>query len=246
MKDIDLQGHRGTRGWRPENTLPAFEHALAIGVTTLELDIGMTRDGVVVVHHDRLLGRTSRGVGAVRDRTAEELATFDVPTLRAVLERYPHAKIIVELKEASDGLARAAIEEVRRARAAARVWFGSFSTRALRAVRRIDPGMATSAGRMEVRLALYRSWVGLSPSRAPYRALQVPETSGVTRVVSPRFVRLAHKAGVVVQVWTVDDPDDIRRLLEWGVDGIITDRPDVAVAIAREWMSTRSPGVDRP
>jgi glycerophosphoryl diester phosphodiesterase len=70
----------------------------------------------------------------------------------------------------------------------------------------------------------------------PYQAFQVPETSGETRVVSPRFVRLAHKAGLVVQVWTVDDPDDIRRLLGWGVDGIISDRPDVAVNVVREWV----------
>jgi glycerophosphoryl diester phosphodiesterase len=237
--------HRGGSKLGPENTIVAFDRGLAAGADGLELDVRLSRDGIVIVHHDRLLGRTSRGAGPVRDRTAEELAAFDVPTLWAVLERYPHAKIIVELKEPGDGLARAAIEDVRRARGVERICVGSFSARALRAVRRIDPEIATSAGTIEVRLALYRSWVGLSPGRVPYQAFQVPETSGATRVISRRFVRLAHKAGVVVQVWTVDEPDDIRRLLEWGVDGIISDRPDVAVDIVREWMSARLPGGDR-
>ena len=90
---------------------------------------------------------------------------------------------------------------------------------------------------MDVRLALYRSWIGVSPGRVPYQAFQVPEVSGRTRVVSPRFVKLAHTAGLVVQVWTVDEPDDMRRLLDWGVDGIISDRPDLAAQVVRDWAA---------
>jgi glycerophosphoryl diester phosphodiesterase len=89
-------------------------------------------------------------------------------------------------------------------------------------------------------MALYGSWIGLSPGWVRYQAFQVPETSGRTRVVSPRFVRLAHEAGLAVQVWTVDEPADIRRLLDWGVDGIISDRPDVAVEVVREWVSRKA------
>ena len=107
-------------------------------------------------------------------------------------------------------------------------------------MRTLAPEIATSAARFEVRMALYRSWLYLSPGRVPYRAFQVPEVNGNTRVVSPRFVRLAHTAGLRVQVWTVDDPDDMRRLLSWGVDGIITDRPDVAVEVVRDWCSRQS------
>jgi glycerophosphoryl diester phosphodiesterase len=73
----------------------------------------------------------------------------------------------------------------------------------------------------------------------PYQAFQVPEWSGGTRVVSPRFVQLAHKSDVAVHVWTVDEPADIRRLLDWGVDGIISDRPDVAATVVRDWVSRR-------
>jgi glycerophosphoryl diester phosphodiesterase len=193
---------------------------------------------VVVVHHDALLDRTTHATGPLARRTAVELAGLDVPTLREVLERYPQTPLIIELKEASADLARAVVDEVRRAGAVDRVCLGSFSVRALAAARTYEHRLATSASRMEVRIALYRSWVGLSPGRVAYRAFQVPETSGSTRVVSPRFVRLAHRAGLTVQVWTVDEPDDMRRLLGWGVDGIISDRPDIAAGIVREW--TRS------
>jgi glycerophosphoryl diester phosphodiesterase len=230
--------HRGGSKLAPENTLPAFDRGMAAGADGLELDVHLSRDGVVVVHHDRLLDRTTQARGPVAGRTAAELAALDVPTLCDVLTRYPTARLIIELKEAGADLARAVIDEVQGAGAAGRICLGSFSSRALRAAREIDPLIATSGGRMDVRLALYRSWINLSPGRVPYQAFQVPEMSGRTRVVSPRFVNLAHKAGLAVQVWTVDDPDDMRRLLDWGVDGIISDRPDIAAEVVRNWRLT--------
>jgi glycerophosphoryl diester phosphodiesterase len=127
-----------------------------------------------------------------------------VPTLADVLARYRNTGIIIELKQPGAALANAVVEDVRRAGAVDRVCLGSYSVTALRAARQAAPDIVTSGARFEVRLALYRSWLGLSPGRVPYQAFQVPETSGETRVVSPRFVRLAHKAGLVVQVWTVD------------------------------------------
>jgi glycerophosphoryl diester phosphodiesterase len=163
-----------------------------------------------------------------------------VPTLGEVLARYPRTPMIIELKERGSALANAVVEEVRRANAAADVCLGSFSVTAMRACRSRAPDIATSASRLDVRMALYRSWCGLSPCGVLYRAFQVPETSGPTRVVSPRFVQLAHKAGIAVQVWTVDEPEDIRRLLDWGVDGIISDRPDVAAQVVKDWVSRQS------
>jgi len=148
--------------------------------------------------------------------------------------------VILELKERGPALAEAVVDEVRRAGASDRVCLGSFSLSALRAAREAAPAIATSAARFEVRMALYRSWCGVSPGRVPYQAFQVPETSGRTRVVSPRFVQLAHKASLAVHVWTVDEPGDIRRLLDWGVDGIISDRPDVAARVVNEWVNRHS------
>jgi glycerophosphoryl diester phosphodiesterase len=219
----------------------AFDRGLKAGADGLELDVRLSRDGVVVVHHDDRLDRTTSATGPVNARTAAELAELEVPALRDVLARYPRTGIIIDVKDGDRVLAAAVVDEVRRAGASERVCLGSFSLTALRAVRAAAPDIATSASRFEVRLALYRSWCGVSPGRPAYKAFQVPETRGSTRVVSPRFVKLAHRAGIVVQVWTVDEPDDMRRLLDWGVDGIITDRPDVAAEMVRDWVSRQSP-----
>jgi glycerophosphoryl diester phosphodiesterase len=232
--------HRGGSKIGPENTIAAFDRGLSAGADGLELDVHLSRDGIVVVHHDARLDRTTRGTGLLKERTAAELAELDVPALRDVLARYPAIGIIIELKERGTALAHAVVDEVRQANAIGRVCLGSFSVTALRAARAAAAGIMTSGARFEVRMALYRSWCGLLPGRVPYQAFQVPETSGGTRVVSPRFVELAHKSGIAVHVWTVDEPDDIRRLLDWGVDGIISDRPDVAVEVVKDWVSRQS------
>ena len=232
--------HRGGGKIGPENTIAAFDRGLEGGADGLELDVHLARDGIVVVNHDATLDRTTRAKGPLKDRTASELAEFNVPPLRAVLARYPKVGIIIELKERGPELAEAVVDEVRRAGASDRVCLGSFSVSAMRAARAAAPAIATSGARFEVRMALYRSWCGLSPGHVPYQAFQVPETSGATRVVSPKFVQLAHKAGIAVHVWTVDEPEDIRRLLDWGVDGIISDRPDVAAEVVTDWVSRQS------
>ncbi|MDP9322367.1 MAG: glycerophosphodiester phosphodiesterase, partial [Acidobacteriota bacterium] len=103
----------------------------------------------------------------------------------------------------------------------------------LRAARQYEPRIPTGASREEVRLALYRSWLRWPLGSPSYREFQVPERSGPTRIVSRRFVAHAHRAGLPVKVWTVNDPHDMRRLLEWGVDALISDRPDLAVAAVR-------------
>lgn len=250
-----MLAHRGGRGLAPENTIAAFDAGLAHGAEGLELDVRLSRDGVVVVHHDPTLDRTTDLTGPIAARTAAELAGADaghrfwtngaypfrgqgigVPTLADVLARYGGMRIVIELKVNAIELARAVVEVVRRAGAVDRVCLGSFGLRVLRAVRAMEPALATSAAREEVRWALYRSWCRWPLRRTAYAGFQVPERAGATRVVSPRFVRAMHQAGLGVQVWTVDTADDARRLLEWGVDGLITDRPDIVVPVAREGM----------
>lgn len=240
--------HRGGAKLRPENTIVAFDHGLSHGADGLELDVHLSRDGVVVVHHDATLDRTTNATGTLASLTAAELASVDaaklwpefagrgvgIPALREVLSRYSGVPLIVELKVNAPELAQRTIDDVRAANAVERVWLGSFGTRVLRAARSYEPAIATGSSREETRIALYRSWIRW-PVRAPaYKAYQVPELSGNTRVVSPRFVRDAHAAGCAVQVWTVDDEADMRRLLGWGVDAIISDRPDTAVRVLRE------------
>jgi len=150
-----------------------------------------------------------------------------VPALADILARYRDVRIVIELKLNIAELAAAAVEVVRRADAVDRVCIGSFGLRVLRVVRALEPALATSAAREEVRWALYQSWCRWPLRRPAYAGFQVPEWSGSTRVVSRRFVDTAHRAGLGVQVWTVDTEDDARRLLGWGVDALITDRPDV-------------------
>jgi glycerophosphoryl diester phosphodiesterase len=258
-----VYAHRGGSKLRPENTITAFDHGLSLGADGLEFDVHLSRDGVVVVHHDPTLERTTNGRGPLAALTADELARLDagyhfgppsppespaasagqpadrpyrglvggVPTLREVLQRYRDARLIIELKLNDADLAHQTIDEIRAADAVERVALGSFGTRVLRAARAYEPRIPTGSSREETRLALYRSWVRWPVRRPPYREYQVPELAGSTRVVSPRFVRYAHEADIVVKVWTVDEEADMRRLLAWGVDGIISDRPDVAVAV---------------
>jgi glycerophosphoryl diester phosphodiesterase len=232
--------HRGGSALAPENTLAAFDSGLAHGADGLELDVRLSRDGVVVVHHDRTLDRTTRLSGPVDGVTADALVRADVPSLATVLARYPGISIIVELKVNTVDLARAVVDVIRRHDAVERVCLGSFGTRVLRAARAIEPALATSAAHKEVRWALYRSWCRWPVARARYDGYQVPEYAGSTRVVSPRFVADAHRAGLGVQVWTVDAEPDARRLLGWGVDALITDRPDLIVPIARNSPSPPS------
>jgi glycerophosphoryl diester phosphodiesterase len=239
--------HRGGAALRPENTLIAFDHGLSLGADGLELDVHLSRDGVVVVHHDATLDRTTNGRGPIAALTADEDARLDagyhfegfrgaaggVPALREVLRRYPAALLIIELKVNDPLLAHKTIDEVRAAGALGRVAVGSFSTRVLRAARRYEPRILTGASREETRLALYRSWIRWPVRHPPNDAFQVPEVSGRTRVLSPRFVKYAHATGVAVQVWTVNETADMERLLDWGVDGLISDRPDRAVEVVR-------------
>jgi glycerophosphoryl diester phosphodiesterase len=246
--------HRGGAALRPENTIAAFDNGLGLGADGLEFDVHLSRDGVVVVHHDRTLDRTTNARGAVAAHTADELGAMDaahwfrgadvdgqdfpfrgqgqgVPRLSQVLGRYAGVPMIVELKVNDPELARRAVDEVRAAGAVERVSFGSFGRRVLDAVREYEPRIATGASREEARWALYRSWVHWPSRRPSYREFQIPERSGSTTIVSPRFIAHAHRANLPVKVWTVDEAADIRRLAGWGVDGVISDRPDVAVAV---------------
>ena len=254
-----VYAHRGGSLLRPENTIASFDHGLSLGADGLELDVHLSRDGVVVVHHDATLERTTSGRGRLDALTADELAGLDaghwfapeggpaphaaaaasfpfrgqghgVPRLQQVLARYPGVPMIIELKVNDPRLAARTIDAIRAARAVDRVAFGSFGWRVLRAARACEPRIPTGASREEVRLALYRSWVRWPLGTPAYRELQVPEKFGPTRIVSSRFIAHAHRAGLPVKVWTVNDPNDMNRLLDWGVDALISDRPDLAVA----------------
>lgn len=246
--------HRGGAALRPENTMAAFEHGAALGADGFECDVHLSRDGELVVIHDATLDRTTDATGPVAARTAAELAHVDagyrfgehvgapfrgrsggVPRLGDLLARFPALRFVVELKGSDPAVGVAAVRLARERGALDRVCFGGFDDDVVGAVRAHEPAATTSAATNEIKWALYRSWVGLAPRAPQFRGYQVPESYGGTRVVTRRFVRLMRKAGLPVQVWTVNREPDMVRLLEWGVQALITDVPDVAVPVVRDW-----------
>jgi glycerophosphoryl diester phosphodiesterase len=234
MKPLVL-AHRGASAYAPENTLAAFNLAFELGADGVELDVSLTRDGIPVVIHDDTVDRTTNGHGAVNQFTLAELQQLDasnrmekyrgekIPTLEQVLRAIGKRGLInIEIKSTGlktdgvEGAVLAAIENT----GAPRVLISSFNPLALRRMLLLDPRLPRGllyAPRLPI--FLRRAW--LRPFARP--AALHPHFSMVTR----EFVVWAHQRGYQVNTWTVDEPDVARRLIEWGVDGIITNKPDV-------------------
>ncbi len=220
--------HRGASGQYPENTLLAFAKGLEQGADAIELDVRVTADGVPVVLHDPTLNRTTNGAGPVaalalaQVRRVRAAQGERIPTLAEVLESFPAAPLIVELKET--GAAAATLRVLRAQRAESRVLLGAFQRGALRAFRGTE--FARSPARIEVAWFWACSRVGLAWRGGAYRAFCVPERSGALHVADARFVTATRRAGLPVHVWTVDDPATAARLRALGVGGIITNYPE--------------------
>ena len=247
-----LVAHRGGSKIAPENTLVAFRQAVEVWeADMLELDVRLTRDGVPVVIHDPTVDRTTDGVGAVGTMGIADLRRLDagarfrdaegatpwagrgvrVPTLDEVLEAFPDVWINIECKVPE--VAGPAVETVLRHQAEHRVLMAAEYERWRRGAR----GYPGPWGASRHHVLLFRVLCGL-PRAAGYTpgadVLQVPEAWKGRRIVTPRFIEQAHRKNIPVQVWTVDDPGDMARLLEWGVDGIQTDRPDLLARVLHE------------
>jgi len=253
-----IYAHRGGAALAPENTLSAFDNGLACGADGIECDVSLSRDGVPVVMHDPTVDRTTDGTGAVGDLSVAELTALDaghrferdgafpfrgqgigLPTLHDVIERYPSVPLLVELKSADPRLAAAVVDQIRAVDGCDRITIGSFHQGALDAVRAREPRIKTGADTDDIRRELSDELFGSGARTPPFQSFQVPEVYAGMRVVTREFIARAHGVGVSVIVWTVDREDDIVRLLDWGVDGLITDRPDVAVRVVGRWEEER-------
>ena len=286
---FDLQGHRGARGLAPENTLAAFAKALAIGVTTLETDLAVTRDGVVVISHDPDLNPALvRDGGAwlaqrgppIRALTLAELQRYDVgrldpasgygrqwtqqvasdgeriPTLAALFELARNAgkpvrfnletKITPRSGDATldaEAFAQVVIEAVRKAGMSSRTTIQSFDWRTLVAAKRLEPSIATACVTAEG--GNFDTVKPDATGRSPWHAGIAPGDHGGSlpkmaraagcRTWSPNHASLtrervdeARALGLAVLPWTVNEASDMARLIDWGVDGLITDYPDRA------------------
>jgi len=240
--------HRGGGGLYPENTLEAFRYSAQMGVDVLELDIHSTSDGALVVMHDATLDRTTNGTGRVNQMTLAELKKLDagyhftpdggktfpfrargvtIPTLQEIFDALPAQTFNVEPKQAEPSVTNPLCEMIRARNMTDKVIVGSFRQRAIDEFRAACAEVATAGTPSEVRdfLALYKLGLGESYS-PPMQVLQIPERLGSLQIVSEDFVKTARRLNLQVHVWTVNETDDMRRLIEMRVDGIMTDYPD--------------------
>lgn len=235
--------HRGSMLLWPENTMTAFQEAVDLGYRYLETDLQISRDGVLVTFHDDTLDRTTEGTGLVSDYSLEELQELDagyrfqldgdypyrscgvrIPTLEELATTYPDQVFSLDLK--TDGMEEALIETIRRLDLWNRVIVGSFSDARLQRFRSLsDRPVAMSAGPRETLRFVTSARLHL-PFRPVSDSFQVPVKHCIT-IVSARTVQAAHSVGVPLIVWTINEQEEMQELLDLGVDGIITDRPDL-------------------
>lgn len=240
--------HRGGAGIYPENTLYAFERARDSGVDVIELDVRRTSDGTLVVMHDSDVQRTTDKTGAVAEMTLDEVKKLDagfrfspdggqtfpfrgkgivVPTLREVFAALPEMKFNIEPKQQTPSLVESLCGKIREFNLSNKTIVGSFNQTILDEFRHACPEVATSASPSEAGKFLAYYETGLIESYSPLmQALQIPEYVGGVQIVTKEFVEAAHERNMKVHVWTVNETAAMERLLENGVDGIMTDYPD--------------------
>lgn len=246
----------GQRLW-PDNTMLAFAGSVALGADVLEIDVHQDANGVFRVIHDSTVDRTTDGAGRVESLTGAEIDALDagyrwtvdgpsasatgdffyrgqgvtIPTLAEVLGGNPDIAVNIELKQDSEAAGRALCQQLRDGGDALRVMVASFHSAPLRAFRQACPEVATSATRTEVTLFYVLARARLAAIYSPpFQAVQVPVAQGALTVVTPHFIEAAQARNLRVQVWTINDRAEMDRLLAMGVDGLITDRPDRALA----------------
>lgn len=218
--------HRGASLELPENTLAAFQRALDLGADALELDVRLSRDGVAVVIHDATLDRTTRHGGPVRNLGAKELSGLDVPALADVLDAFPAAELLIEIKEAA--AQQPVADAIRRASAEHRSVVAAAADAALTLFR---GGMIPVCGsRSDIAALRWRSAFSLPFAPARCAALSVPIRYRGIPLATRSLFRTAADAGIPVHVWTIDEPEIARRLWSIGATGMVTNDPARLIA----------------
>jgi glycerophosphoryl diester phosphodiesterase len=251
--------HQGGDGIFPGDTMYAFEKAVELGVDVLEMDAHITKDGEIVLMHDEKVDRTTDGTGLIEDLTLAELKQLDaayqwsndggatfpyrgqgiqVPTLRELFETFPDMRYVIEIKLTENPIHQPLCDLIREHAMQEKVVVASFHDDSMAMFRSTCPEVATSASRGEVTRFVILGKIFLSGWVSPqYQSLQVPwersESKGI-QVMTERFVRESHAKGLHVEPWTVDDPELMKQYIQWGVDGIMTDRPDLMMEVLKE------------
>lgn len=256
-------GHRGAAGVAPENTLPSFALAEALGASYLELDVHGTSDGAVVVLHDPTLDRTTNGTGLVREQEWERVSKLDagyrfsadgrsfpyrgqgarIPTLESVLRRFPTCCFNIEIKQEDPPIIDRVFDVLRRTGTVDRTLLAAENHPIMERIRAVGrDSVATSMSALEVADFIGRlganNWQGYEMVA---RAAQIPPAYQGIELVTRESLDALHRFGCEVHVWTINDPDEIERLLDLGVDGIISDFPGLVVqAVQRRQTTSRT------
>lgn len=249
-----LVAHRGGSRIAPENTLAAFDRAAALGADAIETDVRLSRDGVVMVFHDEDTAALTGEPGTIEARTVAEIERLDaahgfstdggvsfplrgaglrVPTFAEALRRYPRMRFNVDAKSEDPSLADAMAQVIRDARAEERVCVGSFFDAQAERLGALLPGVCRFLPQDAATRHVLAAKSGAEPIGLPagYDLADLPARMGELVVVDAPVLDHFHRLGIPVHVWTVDEEDEMRALLDLGVDGIVTDRPDVLAAV---------------
>jgi glycerophosphoryl diester phosphodiesterase len=250
--------HQGGDGVWPGDTMYAFENAVEIGADVLEMDAHITKDGQIVLMHDEKVDRTTEGTGLIEDLTLPELKQLDaayqwsndegktfpyrgqgieVPTLEELFQKFSPMRYVIEIKLTQNPIDKPLCDLIRKYDMQDKVVIASFHDEAMQNFRKTCPEVATSASRGEVTKFVLLGKVFLSGLVAPqYQSLQPPydprESMNIP-IMTERFIRQAHAKNIAVEPWTVDNPQMMRQYIEWGVDGIMTDRPDLMIEVLK-------------
>lgn len=246
--------HRGGLEFAPENTIDAFRSAVDMGIPFLETDVHVTADGVLVSFHDEELDRVTDSTGRIDQLPYEEVARARldggrlIPTFEQLVEEFPGVRLNIDVK--SDAAVVPFVAAVRRYGIIDRIGVGAFSDRRLRRVRGLlGPRLSTVASPRETSSLLTASQLRRSTpysqtnggsqastrsGRLQFDAVQVPVKHGPVTILTRRFVNYVHSQGRVVHAWTINERGEMERLLDMGVDGIITDRPQLLRQVIAE------------
>lgn len=245
--------HQGGDGLWPGNTMFAFQNAADLGADVLEMDLHITSDGTLVLMHDETVDRTTDGTGEIETMTLDELKQLDagydwspdegatfpfrgqgvtIPTLEEVFTTFPEYRMTIEIKKTSASMAKPFCETIRAYNMQDKVLVASFHDERLKEFRTECPEVATSSAKNETTIFVLLTKAFLGDFYSPkFYSLQVPEESGGITVMTESFVRAAHARNLAVEPWTINDEGTMRKFIEWGVDGLITDRPDIMLNV---------------
>jgi len=251
LTDTLVIAHQGGDGIAPGNTMLAFQNAVDIGVDVLEMDLHITKDDVLVLIHDETIDRTTNGTGEVESMTLDEIKQYDagydwsndnnatfpfrgqgitIPTLEEVFTAFPQMKMTIEIKKSNKSMIEPFCDMIREYDMQDKIVVASFYDDKMKAFREECPEVATSSAKNETTVFVLLSKVFLTGFYSPqFYSLQVPEESSGITVMTESFIRAAHERNLAVEPWTINDEETMRKFIEWGVDGIMTDRPDIMI-----------------